>query len=347
MEVPLMAILGPDRHGCYTLDWRDSNRKRHREKLGAMPYADVLLAHATRMARREAPSRLTVAAICRTYLRLHDVYAKHPFTDEGRVRAEGIVALIESDPLGSVVPGAMKPARFVAAVMLWRHGRSASVAPATLDREYNLLRAAMTLATVTGELDACPLPRGAVKRLVGVNDGKIVYFEPDEWQRFISARDDAFRSIFIALLWTVSRLSEIRLLRWEDVDLRAGTIRIQQGKTGRAKVIPIADELRADLESRPRGFGQTFVYADANGSAYSRKDIQRAFAMYRDAAGLRRELTPHSLRHTALSWMGIAGRAPQEMQLLAGHASLVMTMKYVHLKASHLKGGLDAMREAR
>lgn len=339
-----MAILGPDRRGCYTLDWRDANRKRHREKLNPMPYADVVLAHATRLARREAPSVLTVAAICRHYLVTHDVYAKRPFTDEGRVRAEGIVAAIADDPLGAVVPGAMKAARFVAAVMLWRNRRAQLVSPATLDREYNLLRAAMTLATVTGELDACPLPRGAVKRLVGVNDGKIVYFEPEEWQRFISAKDDAFRPIFIALLWTVSRLSEIRLLRWEDIDLRAGTIRIQQGKSGTAKVVPIADELRADLDSRPRGFGSMLVYPSPRGDAYTRKEVQHAFAAYRVAAGLRRELTPHSLRHTALSWMGIAGCSPQEMQRLAGHASLTMTMKYVHLRASHLKGGLDAMR---
>lgn len=341
-----MAILGPDSQGRYTLDWRDANRKRHRETLDLVPYADVKAAHAARLAGIGVVvrNRVTVAQLCRNYLKMHDVYAKHPFTAEGRVRAEGIIKAIESDPLGAVQPGAMSAPRFVAAVMLWRHGRAEIVKPGTLDREFNLLRAAITLAVITGELDSNPLPRGAVKRLVGVNDGKIIYFEPEEWQRFITARDDEFRSIFIALIWTVSRLSEIRLLRWEDVDLRAGTLRIWMGKGRRAKVIPIADELRADIESRPRGIGKAFVYPAPNGQSFTLGAVQRAFAKYRNAAGLRRELTPHSLRHTALSWMGIAGCSPQEMQRLAGHASLTMTMKYVHLRPSHLKGGLDAMR---
>lgn len=340
-----MAILGPDSKGCYTLDWRDSNRRRHREKLAPIPYADVKTEHAKRLAGQCMPerNRVTVAELCCSYLKMHDVYAKHPFTTEGRVRAEGIVAAIAADQLGSVAPSSMSAPRFVAAVMLWRHGRAQVVKPGTLDREFNLLRAAITLGVITGELDASPLPRGAVKRLVGVNDGKIVYFEPEEWQRFIAVRGDVFRSIFIALLWTVSRLSEIRLLRWEDVDLRAGTIRIPMGKTGRAKIIPIADELRSDLELRVRGIGQALVYPAAEGQPFTRRAVQCAFAAYRDAAGLRRELTPHSLRHTALSWMGIAGCSPQEMQRLAGHASLTMTMKYVHLRAAHLKGGLDAM----
>lgn len=154
----------------------------------------------------------------------------------------------------------------------------------------------------------------------------------------------AFRPIFTALLWTGCRLSEIRLLRWEDVDLRNMVVRIPQTKTGNPKSIPMAPELHAELSALPRGVGRAYVFPKAEGRPYLLQEVQRAFKAYRKAAGLREELSTHAIRHTVASWLVIAGRPIKEVQEILGHRTLAMTLRYVHLAPIHLMGSIDAIR---
>ena len=396
-----MAIIGPDKKGRYAIRWRDARGGRHYEtfKRGT-PYEKVKRIHAQKLAERDkgVDSVATMDRILSDYIELHDVHAKRPFTDEGRERAESIVRMIVGDkkkdvardPLADLVAADLKPKD----VLQWRLRRKkAGASDATLDREYNLLRSALNLAVATGELDRFPVARGVVKRLVPVAEGKVEFFQPEEWRTFIAALDDEgrwqkhvettrrfgptkigatidtprrygagrkpdsdatrqyrlrlleFRPIFIALLWSGSRLSEIRLLTWDCVDFRSGYVTVPMGKSGHTKTVPLAEEWRADLESRPRGIGKAPVYPSADGAVYSKVAVQRAFRVYRDLAGLRSTLTPHAIRHTVASWMGIAGRSPNEIKEFLGHRSLVMTMKYIHRAPSHLLGALKAMQE--
>lgn len=156
-----------------------------------------------------------------------------------------------------------------------------------------------------------------------------------------------YRALFVGLLWTASRLSEIRKLMWQDVDLRNGYVCIQQGKTGKRKTVPMSQELRASLEALPRGVGRAPVYAAGGGVPFSKRAVQRAFAVYCKVAGLRDELTPHAIRHTAATWMVISGRPILEVSRFLGHASLAMTLRYAHLAPVHLTAALAGMETMR
>jgi integrase len=390
-------ILGPDKRGRYAIRWRDAAGKRHYKKLPAMPYAKVKQELAKRIADRDkaAASEATVATICSDYLEHHDKYRKRPYTALGRRRAEGISSTLAADAIGQEVPGSMTPAQFLMKVLFWRGRRELVVSKATIDREFNFMRAALLFATATGKLREPPLQRGAIVRLVNIHDGERDHFERDEWQRFITALDDvsrwiawvngkrrfgpvkigaaidtprrygagmrgdsdaslawrerllAFRPLFIALLWGVARLSEIRLLTWKHVDFKKGEVVVPMGKVGKVKTVPLADDWRADLESRPRGIADAPVYPSADGEVYSAQAFARAFGTFRDVAGLRSTLTVKATRHTALTWMGEAGVSLQVMQRLAGHASPLMTMRYVNLKTKHLEVGIDALKSTK
>lgn len=158
-----------------------------------------------------------------------------------------------------------------------------------------------------------------------------------------------FRGVWIGILESGgSRLSEILNLRWSQVDLRAGVAMIYQGKTGAPKAVPITPAWRADLESRPRGFGDTRVYTYRDGAPITDAQAARAFKIWREVAGLPRQFTIHKLRHTWASWATQGGAPDRQVQDGLGHADGRMTKKYAHLKPQHLAtafAAVTAMKE--
>lgn len=146
-----------------------------------------------------------------------------------------------------------------------------------------------------------------------------------------------------ALLYTGSRLGEVLALRWEDVDWERGLLTIRQQKTRRSKTVPISSGLRQALEAVPRGTGSTAVFRRCNGAAIRKHELQRAFEVAKRVAGVRSELTPHSVRHTFASWLAIAGRPLRTIQELLGHGDLRMTLRYAHLSPAHLRDAVEVI----
>jgi len=138
------------------------------------------------------------------------------------------------------------------------------------------------------------------------------------------------------LLFSCARVMELAAVRWRDVDLRRGLVTIFQEKTEREKVIPIAEPWRADLAARPRGLPEAYLYARANGQPFYDQEIRRSMALALDIAGIRKHLTPHSIRHTALSWLAIAGVSEAHRKELAGHSRKSVADGYAHLTKGSL-----------
>ena len=152
--------------------------------------------------------------------------------------------------------------------------------------------------------------------------------------------------MFKALLYTGSRLGEVAGLTWADVDLERGVVRIRQEKTRRAKSVPISDALRSLLLLLPRGVGAAPVFTRPDGLPFSTRELQRAFSVARRMAGVRKELTPHSIRHTFGSWLAIQGTPLRTIQELLGHADVRMTFRYAHLSPAHLREAVEGIEAA-
>jgi len=63
-------------------------------------------------------------------------------------------------------------------------------------------------------------------------------------------------------------------------------------------------------------------------------------------AGVRKELTPHSIRHTFGSWLAIQGTPLRTIQELLGHADVRMTIRYAHLSPAHLREAVEGIEAA-
>ena len=169
---------------------------------------------------------------------------------------------------------------------------------------------------------------------------------------------DRWRPVLLTAIFAGLRSSELRGLRWQDVDLKAAELHVRQradryNVIGKPKseagnrTVPLGplvlNTLREWKLKCPMG-EQGLVFPTGSGRIMRHNDIMRAFKSVVRAAGLLdAEGKPkytglHSLRHFYASWCinpidrGGQGLPPKVVQERLGHSSIVMTMDtYGHL----------------
>ena len=130
------------------------------------------------------------------------------------------------------------------------------------------------------------------------------------------------------LMLTGCRRGEILTLRWEEVDLEAGELRLGDSKTG-ARTIPLSPEAVRVLASLPRVAGNPWVVPGiAAGTRMS--DISPSWQVVRARAGLE-DVRLHDLRHSFASRALALGESLPMIGKLLGHARIETTARYAHL----------------
>ena len=138
-------------------------------------------------------------------------------------------------------------------------------------------------------------------------------------------------SCLIYLLYAAGlRVSEACELRWDNVDLNRGLIRVK-GKGGKERQVALVDAAKKALSKMPQDFD--FVFGE---EAF---DTRKAYEIVRRSgakAGLLKPLHPHALRHSFATHMLSSGADLRILQELLGHESLTATQKYLHLSLDSL-----------
>lgn len=183
-----------------------------------------------------------------------------------------------------------------------------------------------------------------------------------EINAMLDKADGRWRPFLVTAVFTGLRASELRGLRWEDVDFDGRMLHVRQradawGKIGSPKSeagtrdIPlppmVLNALREWKLACPKGdLGLVFPNGDGNPENHA-NIVNRFFAPLQVACGIAdgtgkkdEEGNPimrarhglHALRHFYASWLIDQGFQPKRVQSLLGHASIVMTMdRYGHL----------------
>ncbi|HQQ76258.1 MAG TPA: site-specific integrase [Thermoanaerobaculia bacterium] len=160
-----------------------------------------------------------------------------------------------------------------------------------------------------------------------------------EYRERLRAAMDVFR----AVLFTASRIGEVLTLTWNAIDLPRNIVRIYQHKTKRTKTLTISPDLRAVLDARPRGIGQTLVFQRPGGGPWDPSKLKGAFRLAKKISGVRPDLRIHDLRHTAASWMTLAGESERKVRDVLGHTDVRTTARYAHLAPNDLQGAVNVI----
>lgn len=176
---------------------------------------------------------------------------------------------------------------------------------------------------------------------------------PQEVARLIdSARNLYHRTLLMTLYSTAVRRAELCRLKVQDIDSQRMMIRINQGKGGRDREVPLSPKLLETLRVYWRWMRPTtFLFPGTVKGVRADVPITPnvvwlACRQAAQKAGITKHLSPHSLRHSCASHLLEAGADLRTIQVLLGHSRLEHTLLYLHLSPKHLQAipnPLDAL----
>ncbi|MGH9391189.1 MAG: tyrosine-type recombinase/integrase [Vicinamibacteria bacterium] len=156
----------------------------------------------------------------------------------------------------------------------------------------------------------------------------------------LRSRDQAILEI---LYGAGLRVSELRRLRIEDLDLKEQLLYVRLGKGRKDRVVPFGDHVRGAvvnyLRERPAQGGTLFLSRD--GEPLSRSGLRGIVAKAGKQAALKSHVSPHRLRHSFATHLLKNGAPLPAVQALLGHASLSSTQIYLALDTSDLARMLE------
>lgn len=188
-----------------------------------------------------------------------------------------------------------------------------------------------------------------------------------------AARGDKYEALYIVALTTGVRIGELLALRWADVDLEAGTVRVQRTlsaaksgprftspKSGKGRSIALTRRASEALKRHratqnadrlKRGEDWTdhnLLFPTSTGNPMRPSSLtRRHFKPLLEQAGLSRSVRFHDLRHTCATLLLAAGHNPKLVQDLLGHASVAMTLdRYSHVMPGMSEQTAAAMEAA-
>lgn len=169
--------------------------------------------------------------------------------------------------------------------------------------------------------------------------GRVRFLDDEELPRFLAAcRESSNPNLYLAAvlaLTTGGRSAEIMGLRWPQIDFKRRIITLRAGDTKNtdARSLPLSGEAFGLLQERAkvRPIDDDRVFPAA---ARARKsqflDLRAPFLAAIKAAGIK-DFRWHDLRHSAASYLVMAGTDIVSVARVLGHRQLQMTMRYSHL----------------
>jgi integrase/recombinase XerD len=159
------------------------------------------------------------------------------------------------------------------------------------------------------------------------------------------ARDGAMLETLYA---TGLRVSELVKLRIADVNFDAGYL-LAFGKGRKQRLVPIGEVALAGVRAYIENGRALFVGPRASnalfltrlGRAMTRQGFWKLLGGYAAAAGIRKRISPHKLRHSFATHMVERGADLRAVQAMLGHADIGTTEMYTHLSRRHLRTVYD------
>jgi len=161
----------------------------------------------------------------------------------------------------------------------------------------------------------------------------------------VKPRDVRDRTILEVLYATGIRRAELLGLTIYDADLQTATLRIEHGKGNTTRIVPLTQSAIAALKlylEESRGLfaheaGQVRLFVSTrSGGPLDDDDIVRIVRKAATRAGIKKHVTPHTLRHTCATHL-LKGRADiRQIQKLLGHRRLSSTEVYTRVELSDL-----------
>jgi len=173
---------------------------------------------------------------------------------------------------------------------------------------------------------------------------------PQEVERLLEAPqgedhlDYRDRAMLETLYATGPRVSELIGLKLSDVPLDVGYL-VAFGKRSKQRIVPMGETaleaMRDYLQlARPfleRGAGSHHIFLNRSGQGLTRQGFWKIIKRRALQAGIGKNITPHTLRHSFATHLLDNGADLRSVQMMLGHADISTTQIYTHVTRERLK----------
>lgn len=181
-----------------------------------------------------------------------------------------------------------------------------------------------------------------------LKNSRIRYLSKAERENLLSAcqlTDKRKRFLYPLVLLALStgmRKGEILALRWRDVDLVKGILRVEDSKNGEKRSLPLTGRALAVLKEigKVRRLDTDLIFSREDGKAPL--EFKRQWEGAIAAAGIK-DFRFHDLRHTAATYLLESGATLPELSALLGHKTIQMVKRYAHLADNHARQVVEKM----
>jgi integrase/recombinase XerC len=196
------------------------------------------------------------------------------------------------------------------------------------------------LTTNPGELISTPRQEKYLPKTLTV-DEVFALIEQQGGSELLVCRDRAILEVFYSC---GLRVGELTALNVDSIDLEQNLVRVL-GKGGKERLVPLGRQAMVALERyldlRGEAQDRDALFLNYRGGRLSARSVERNFKQLLLKAGLVKDATPHSLRHSFATHLLDGGADLRAIQELLGHASLSTTQKYTQVSLDHLMDVYD------
>lgn len=153
------------------------------------------------------------------------------------------------------------------------------------------------------------------------------------------------KTMISLLINTGLRLSEMTNLKWKNVNLMTGQIKVVEGKGMKDRILYIGESVVEDLQAwKERMFevwGKSdYVFTSRTLKQLDGNAVRGMIKNYSEKAGIDKKITTHSLRHTYASDLLRDSKNIRVVQKALGHSNISTTQLYTHIVDDELESAM-------
>ncbi|MBF0226076.1 MAG: site-specific tyrosine recombinase XerD [Desulfobacterales bacterium] len=154
-------------------------------------------------------------------------------------------------------------------------------------------------------------------------------------------RDGAMIELLYASGLRVSELTNIKI---QDINLEAGFMKVL-GKGSKERIVPIGSYAKEKIKnyldyvrnSLLKNYKSNYLFIARAGKPMTRQSFWKIIKKYALKAGIKKKISPHSLRHSFASHLLEGGADLRSIQIMLGHVDISSTQIYTHVANEHLR----------
>jgi integrase/recombinase XerD len=178
-----------------------------------------------------------------------------------------------------------------------------------------------------------------------------VILEPEEVQNLLKQPNKRYptglrnKAIMALMLHCGLRVSEVVNLRPGSINLTKGKLRIEGGKGNKDRDLAIPEYLTGLLESwRKKRPQSDWFFSTLKGRRLSVRYLQQMVKRYAYKAGIQKNISPHTLRHTYATQYYRQTKDIETLRRILGHSDISTTTIYINLANIDVENGMKAFK---